>query len=48
MALSEEAKMKGTIFFLYMGKLVEFGLIEGNARLTTKGFDLAMDSYDQV
>jgi len=48
MEITEETKQKGALIFLYIGKLIEFGIIEpdGPAQLTPKGFDLAMDVYE--
>jgi hypothetical protein len=39
----------GSLYVLYLGKLQEFGLLEGEGtyQLTTKGFDLAIDAYDK-
>jgi len=43
----EDKKIKGSLFFLYIGKLKELGLIEGGAGdLTMKGFDIAIDAYN--
>ena len=44
----ENKKIKGTLMFLYLGQLVELGLIEsdGQTQLTTKGFDIAIDAFD--
>lgn len=47
--LSEELQIKGTLFFLYLGQLIDLGLLEGgdDSKLTVKGYDLAMDSYEE-
>ncbi len=43
----ETLAIKGSLFFLYMGQLVELGLIEGDGpKLTTKGFNVGIDAYD--
>ena len=44
--MTEEIKIKGTIFYLYLGQLAELGLLEGPSQLTTKGFDMAIDAHD--
>lgn len=47
---TESDRIKGTLIYLYLGKLSEFGLIERgdkSSMLTPKGFDLAIDAYDK-
>ena len=49
--ISEELKIKGTLFFLYLGQLIDLGVIEdsnkeNSTKLTVKGYDIAMDSYE--
>ena len=45
--IKENWKELGTLFYLYIGKLAEFGLItNGPESLTSAGFDIAIDSYD--
>lgn len=46
--LEETGIKKVSLLFLYIGKLKEFGLIEGEGdHLTTKGFDVAMSAYEE-
>jgi len=46
MELTQEHKIAMLTFF-YMGKLSEFGLIKGGENeITTKGFDVAIDLYN--
>ena len=39
----EELKKKALIFVFYCGKLTEGGFIEGGYKVTSIGFDIAMD-----
>lgn len=46
--MNESVKIKGALLFLYLGKLVELGLVENNNQtmLTAEGFDVAIDAYN--
>lgn len=45
--ITEESTNYFILYYLYLGKLKEFGLIEGGStEITGKGFDIAIDLYD--
>lgn len=45
--MNTELRDKSLLYFLYINKLQEFGLLQGCMLLEPKGFDIAIDCYKE-